>query len=99
MKITLLQAKFSNHAKECLAERFTVSESEVLVNLNYRRLGVVLGHAPFDKNLYHKMLWSLDDDQPVIIIQDIASGTIITFLTLELYLNKHPGQVKIIEKN
>ncbi|PIQ51131.1 MAG: hypothetical protein COW02_16380 [Comamonadaceae bacterium CG12_big_fil_rev_8_21_14_0_65_59_15] len=47
-------------------------------------LGKRIG-ASTESNLIHRLLWSPEDNNLLVAIQDVVSGTVLTVLTLEMY--------------
>jgi len=82
----------SRHAEQRLAERFRISKEVLLDQLNVGQLGVKLGVSK-DSSISHRLVWSLEDNAPLVVIQNVVDGAILTVLTLEMYRCHYPERV------
>lgn len=73
----------SVHATNRTLERFKVSP-EKLTSLMNDGLGKRIGTS-IASNLIHRLLWSPDDSDLLVAIQDVLCGTVLTVLPLEMY--------------
>lgn len=85
------KSSLSAHAKQRLAERSSISAEELLTLLN-TDLAKRIGNS-FEHHLYHLLLWSPRDNQFFVCIQNIQDGTVITVLTLDMYMRDYAQNV------
>jgi hypothetical protein len=84
-------ASLSAHAARRLSERFQIAESDLLHLLNSgfgKRLGVSK-----ESHLVHRLLWSIEDEAPLVAIQDICNGTVLTVLTIDMYRRNYDDRL------
>lgn len=81
--MSLPPAFFSKHATERTTERFKVAP-EKLAGLMNEGLGKRIGLSKAS-NLIHRLLWSPADNDLLVAIQEVVSGTVLTVLPLEMY--------------
>lgn len=82
-RMPLPLAFLSKHATVRILERFRVSPDKLTALMN-AGLGKRIG-ASTESNLIHRLLWSPEDNNLLVAIQDVVSGTVLTVLTLEMY--------------
>jgi hypothetical protein len=73
----------SKHATVRTLERLRVSPEKLTALMN-AGLGKRIGVST-ESNLIHRLLWSPEDNNLLVAIQDVVSGTVLTVLTLEMY--------------
>ncbi len=77
----------SNHARERIQERFSISEQEFLGLLN-SGIGKKVGRSA-RTNLIHRLVWSHIDNSVLIAIQDVVSGIVLTVLPVDMYRREY----------
>lgn len=76
-------ALLSKHATARTLERFRVTPEKLTALMN-AGLGKRVGASKSSK-LLHRLLWSPEDADLLVAIQEVVSGTVLTVLTLEMY--------------
>jgi hypothetical protein len=76
-------ASLTQHARQRLTERFRITEDAFLWLLN-ANLGVRLGVST-ETNRLQRLMWSVDDACPLVVIQEVVSGAVLTVLTVDMY--------------
>lgn len=73
------------HARQRIAERFLITPDELVFLLNaglWKKIGISAVSS-----IAHHLLWSPKDELPLVVIQEVVTGTVITVLTVEMYAN------------
>lgn len=84
-------ASLSMHAEQRLSERFKITKESLLGLLN-SGLGVRIG-ASKETHLIHRLLWSDTDNAPLVAIQDVVDGTLLTLLTADMYQRDYDSRL------
>lgn len=69
-------------------QRFKIAPEKLLILLN-AGMGKKIGVSA-RTNLLHRLVWSDDDEVPLVAIQDVVNGTLLTVLTIEMYRREYP---------
>lgn len=77
------KSRLSTHAIERLSDRFRISAERILELLNTGQ-GKRIGTSSVS-HLAHRLIWSPVDEQLLVAIQNVIDGTVLTFLTIEMY--------------
>ena len=82
----------TRHAADRLASRSSLSR-EALVEMLDQQLGHKIGCTAQRTHLAHRLFWSPADAAFLVAIQDVITGTVLTFLTERMYENRYLEQI------
>lgn len=85
-------AVLTDHALDRLGERFRMAPdtlTRALDLLKSRRLGV-----SSDTRIAHFLMWSPDDGEHAIAIQNVITGQVLTVLTVAMYAKTYPTRLR-----
>lgn len=75
------------HARQRIEERFRITPEELIDLLNaglWKKIGISAVSS-----IAHRLLWSPKDELPLVAIQEVVTGTVLTVLTVEMYTNTY----------
>lgn len=88
----LPKSVFTYHAYVRLRERFKITDVKLLELLNTGMLGMRLGISR-ETHLIHRLLWSEEDQDHIVVVQNVVNGEILTLLTVDMYRRDYPTQL------
>ena len=76
---------FSKHSLKRLSQRASL-KLETLINILERKVYLNIGSVP-GFNTAYLLIYSFEDDEHFIVIQDLLNGTVLTFLRLQFKIS------------
>jgi len=86
------RSQLSVHAEERLRESFRVQPADLLATLN-AGLGERIGASRKRSHLSHRLVWSHVDEIPIVVIQDVIGGTVVTVLPVDIYRREYSNNL------